>query len=276
MSGFADDEAGDEDVTLEISTRCGPVYNYSAQVEGDGDPGGLQCSAHPDEFCFLCAFSHYSEATDPGEEDAVAGIQNLITRLADDGHDIADVVSAVSRQYNRNIKCDVEYTNPRTKEVTKGPKWLRSSIQRHIVFSSRWPTLFHSIQTNTLRGILTIEASKLIDLDTGDIVEPNKDAYFKTIDKYGNWIKILSAIEKAKLQAAPKRSIQHGDADTDGSYYRGPKITKPGRGGVGNAAKHSRSRSRSRSRTAPPARPGNARARSYSATPGVMSPAVEI
>jgi hypothetical protein len=219
MSGFDVDEC-DED-TLEISTRCGPVYDYRSQIEGDEAPGGLQCSAHPNDFCFLCSFSHFSEATEPGEEDEVVGIENLITRLAEDQYDIVEVVQAVHKQYNNHIRPSVVYANPKTREITQKPRWSRESIERHITFSSKWPSLFNSIHTNVFRGILVTEASRLMDLDTGEIIEANKDAYFKTIDKYGAWIKNLAAISKIACQPR-RRALQN----TPEEYYRGPKIQK--------------------------------------------------
>lgn len=265
MSRF---DEGDEDATLEISTRCGPVYDYSGQINADGAVGGLQCSAHQDTFCFLCAFAQYSEATDPGEEDAVVGIEHLITRLASDGHDIVNVVDAVARQYNKHIRPDVVYVDPITKVTTRCPRWERDAIQRHIIFSSRWPDLFHSIQTNTLRGILTVEASKLLDLDTGEIVEPNKNAYFKTVDKYGAWIKTLSVIQKHAQQAGHRH--RHGVVD---EYYQGPKIAK--KGTTKGQKQCSRSRSRSRTPGTPMSGPPRRRGVSQSMTPAI-TPTVEI
>jgi hypothetical protein len=251
MSGFGEDEA-DQDITLEVSVNSGPVYDYRGQINGEACCG-LQCSSHPDVFCFLCRFADYSEATDPGEEDAVTGIENMITRLADNQEDIANVVAAIYKQYNHHVRPDVMYVNPATKKTLEQPEWTRDSIQRHIVFSSKWPTLFDSIQTATLRGVLIVEANSLLDLDTGEIIQENKQAYFKSLDRYDKWQRSLATIGSTRHR---QRALGGGGGVSDNTYYKGPRIdtirSTSQTPSYGRAQKRSSSRTRRSTRSATP------------------------
>lgn len=206
MSDYAGDEApdGEDDPTIEVEVNVGPIYDSSAHAHGVHG-SGLQCSAFSKEFCFLCAFASLSSATEPGDRNPVVQLEDLITRLHDNMHPLADVCQAVHRYYTNEIRQDILYVVPKTKEEIARPKWSIKSIHRHLIYEIRWPNFFNDIQTNTMRGMLMLEANRLRDEDTNTVVQANKMAYFNTIKHYSAWLRSLSAIKPR----TPKSMVQH-------------------------------------------------------------------
>lgn len=226
--GAGEDE---EDPTMEVTVNAGPVYDHRHQTN-DNSILGYQCSAFPDVFCFGCRFCMLSKATDPGKEDALRGIENLIDECATRRFDLLTTTAAVKKQYDIHVRPSVEYKDKHGK-IHIQPEWSMSSIERHILSIPAGLFFFNNIHTHHLQGILMIESSRLLDLDAMKIIESNKAAYITTLREYGTWQKTLGFLEDKKH--ARGKSNYRGADDTP--FYTGVRRNNSSKSHAGKTSK---------------------------------------
>lgn len=164
-----------------VEANVGPVYNHR-QFQPGAKGGGLSCSSS-DQFCFLCSFSSGNDS----ENDDVSQLNDLIDSLAREKRELPAIVNSVFAIYDQHIKPDVEWLNPHTGMTVSAPFWSKESIHRHLLHSSQYGLLFDSVCESIFQSTIILQQDKMLDLDSGGIVEDQRQSLMDTIKNYSAW-----------------------------------------------------------------------------------------
>ena len=167
--------------------ELGPGYNY--RTFAAGERSGPQCSGSSD-FCFFCAFRDAAAtSSDSGEGPAedVTSLHDLIDALVAEKKELPTIVNTVHEIYDRELRKDVTYINPDTGMTVVGPEWSRDSINRHLLFSNRYPQLFDQLCSHIYSACIIKQNDRLVNLQTGAVDEENRRALMDTMKNYTSW-----------------------------------------------------------------------------------------
>lgn len=182
-----DFDAGDQIDQMVVQTR--PAYNPSAWRTHENN--GNQCS-QGNEFCYLCTHRPgEARADDDGSlaNDSYTALVNIIKTLAGEKSELATIVNAVHTMYHNDIQDDVAYQHPITNIIVYKPKWSKSSIERHILYSGICPELHDDIVDHVFHNIIDNHNRHMINVDTERVVEEERTAFMDTMKNYTNWRK---------------------------------------------------------------------------------------
>ena len=154
-----------------------PAYAVEAWFTGQKGVGP-QCSAN-DEFCFFCEFSE-------GQDECghVAELKAMVRLLVEQKKELSTIVGAVQEVYRERIQDDVEVRGP-TGRTLVHPEWSRSSISRHLAYSTEFPAIFKAVVTQIHQSIimkLNQECISGTEIDTEKL-----DELRKTVASLARW-----------------------------------------------------------------------------------------
>ena len=196
-----DYDAGDEIDQMIVQTK--PAYNPSAWRTHENN--GKQCS-QGSEFCYLCTHRPGEMQVDDNNEviqDSYTALVNIIKTLAGEKTELAVIVNAVYNMYREDIQDEVSYRHPITNIVVHKPKWSKSSIERHILYSGICPELHDDIVDHIFHNIIDNHNQHMINMDTERVVEEERVAFMDTMKNYTNWKKFrFTTSGKLKLANA--------------------------------------------------------------------------
>ena len=155
-----------------------PAYSYRT------GGAGPSCACSPD-FCFLCEYTG-SREHQVGDTNYTDEIRQLVTQLAAESKELPVIVAAVSRAYDAGPKQFVQHTYP-TGQTVNNPAWTKHSIQRHLMFSTEFSSIFrHSIEH--IYHALIVEEQSRVMLPGGGVNQEVKKALLATINSYAAWM----------------------------------------------------------------------------------------
>lgn len=184
----------DDDV---YTLQGAPAYNVSAWNGGNAD--GPQCSASG-EFCYFCAHQDSEQDTEFGAEDDCLALRNMVRSLARQKKEFPHIITTVYNLYEKHIRGDVEFTHPVTGIKLSHPKWTKSSIQRHLMFSNEFPELFDDLVNQVFHSIIQRQQEHVMARDTSDVIEDRRKALMDTVKTYTAW-----RTAQHKIRGAPKK-----------------------------------------------------------------------
>ena len=181
MDGFS---AGDSDMvamTIDDAESYGPAYGLGSE------PGGPSCASSKD-FCFFCQFSDGECAGHDAGGSITGDFKEMVRQLASERKEVDAIVDAVHAAYIEHAKADVEYVDGNGKQV-KSPRWKKSSIKRHLLFSRDFEELFdHSID-NIFHSTIYYLNDKLVHRSTRSVEPKTHAMLMDTIKTYRIWRK---------------------------------------------------------------------------------------
>ena len=177
-----------------------PAYNVNAWNGGKAD--GPQCSA-AGEFCYFCAHQLNEEDTEFGAEDDCLALKNMVRSLARQQKEFPHIITSVYNLYENHIRKEVEYVHPITGVNLKQPKWTKSSIQRHLMYSNEFPELFDGLVNQVFHSIIQRQQENVMSNDMAGVIEDRRKALMDTVNTYTRW---RLAQHKIHTERAPKRT----------------------------------------------------------------------
>jgi len=181
MAGFT---AGDSDMvamTIDDAESYGPAYGMGSE------PGGPSCASSKD-FCFFCQFSDGECAGQDAGSSITGDFKQMVRQLASERKELDTIVDAVFMAYNEHARMDVEYVDSNGKQI-KRPRWKKSSIKRHLLFSREFEELFdHSID-NIFHSTIYYLNDKLVHRSTRSVEPKTHAMLMETIKTYRIWRK---------------------------------------------------------------------------------------
>ena len=188
------DDDDDDDVDFEpvgavedVPVAYAPAYNLKGgckkrrTVKGKDDVGP-QCSEHPDEFCFFCAYEKDPNAEAGSSADLYGSLVDLVNSMQRQGKEFPAIVDAVAVAYETQIRPHVH--DP---DFGEGPEWLATSIQRHLTFSNQFGAVFEGAVTQVFHALISKQNECVLDGTTGLVIEENRCALMNTLDHYMKW-----------------------------------------------------------------------------------------
>jgi hypothetical protein len=201
----------EEDEQIYLNT--GPAFAFHPHETGYG---GSHCSQNG-KFCYLCFFKprmdvgeerkklaggcesgYDDDDEEEEEEDWPTKIINLITTMVEEKREQIHTVEIVYQQYNKHIRPNIKTRHITTGAIREGPEWSRDTIDRHITYSPKWPTIKRDKYTNLLDSIIERHNNELIDLATKTMIEPRLDSLRKTMLAKIRWEEHRHRIDTAK------------------------------------------------------------------------------
>lgn len=153
-----------------------PLYGVDAQ------DGGPQCSASND-FCFLCHFAQ--DSTQIGTPaDLYGSLVESINCMGEQNKELSYIVNKVHQNYEQFIRQHVSYTHPETCVVINQPAWVKPSIQRHLLYSAQFRSLFHITIEQMFHSILAKQNASMIDASSGQIDGQRLKEFNETIKTF--------------------------------------------------------------------------------------------
>ena len=216
----ADDVADDEDAwTTSHAAGCdvpvayAPAYALSSapvsessmsRTREGGGSKGPQCSQHPDDFCFFCAYERDPNAEAGSTADLYGSLVDLVNSMSRQEKEFPAIVDAVAVAYEKQIRPYVD--DP---DFGSNPEWLSRSIERHLTFSNQFGEVFDSAVTQVFHSLVAAQNQTVVDATTGHIIEENRAALMNTLDHYMKWQRFQANVgsgkKKAKGKAAKER-----------------------------------------------------------------------
>lgn len=151
-------------------------------AESGAESGGPQCSEHPDEFCFFCAYEKDPNAESGSSADLYGSLVDLVNSMQRQGKEFPAIVDAVRVAYETQIRPHVH--DP---AFGDGPEWLSASIERHLTFSNQFGAVFESAVTQVFHSLISRQQDCVVDGATGHVIEENRSALMNTLDHYMKW-----------------------------------------------------------------------------------------
>ena len=158
---------------METTEEYGVMPAYAAMGPEMG--GNPQCSGSGD-FCFMCEYQDNG-----GEEDLYRDIKTLIQTLIEQKRELSAVVSHVYRVYEECVRDKAQWRCGC--EVIKNPEWTRSSIYRHLTYSTEFRDAFTDVIERVFHSILLKTNQHMVD-EEGRIVEAQRKAFIDTVKAY--------------------------------------------------------------------------------------------
>ena len=175
-----------------------PVKKDSESAEEDsetagrrgaaGAAGGPQCSQHPEDFCFFCAYEKDPNAEAGSAADLYGSLTDLVHTMNRQDKELPAVVDAVAVAYEAQIR-------PHINDPVHGPApaWTRQAIARHLTFSNQFKPVFDNAVTQVFHSLVAAQNKTLLDATTGFVVEEHRTALMSTLSHYIKWQKFQSA-----------------------------------------------------------------------------------
>ena len=138
-------------------------------------PKGPQCSQH-DEFCFFCAYAEQEHGAAAGDVDLRQTLVTLVRALESERKEIHLIVLALFSRYNESIR----------PHVPDQPAWSQKSINRHLLYSTEFASLFHHNVTQMFHSILYKLNENMLDLE-GNIVDDCRKSFIETTASFLKW-----------------------------------------------------------------------------------------
>lgn len=145
-------------------------------------PQGPQCSQHPDEFCFFCAYEKDPNAEAGSAADLYGSLVDLVNSMNRQKKEFPAIVDAVAVAYETQIR-------PHVHDPSFGaqPEWCPEAIERHLTFSAQFEGVFDSAVTQLFHSIVDAQNETVMDAVTGHVIEENRAALMSTLDHYMKW-----------------------------------------------------------------------------------------
>lgn len=123
-----------------------------------------------------------------------------MNQLAAENKELPVIVAAVSRAYDAGPKQFVQFTFP-SGRVVNNPAWSKHSIQRHLMFSTEFRSIFrHSIEH--IYHALIVEEQARVMLPGGGVNQEAKKALLATINSYAAWMQKTGGSKPGTLPSA--------------------------------------------------------------------------
>lgn len=150
--------------------------------------GGPQCSQHPGDFCFFCAYEKDPNAEAGSAADLYGSLTDLVHTMNRQDKELPAVVDAVAVAYEAQIR-------PHINDPVHGPApvWSRQAIARHLTFSNQFKPVFDNAVTQVFHSLVAAQNKTLLDATTGFVVEEHRTALMSTLSHYIKWQKFQSA-----------------------------------------------------------------------------------
>lgn len=162
---------------------CSGVYGAAYALGGaSGDRSGPQCSAHPDDFCFFCAYEKDPNAESGSAADLYGSLVDLVHSMQRQRKEFPAIVDAVSVAYEAQIRAHVH--DPK---FGAEPDWSVASIERHLTYSSQFEAVFDGAVTQVFHALIDRQNRGVLDGVTGEVIEERRSALMNTLDHYMKW-----------------------------------------------------------------------------------------
>ena len=143
---------------------------------------GPQCSEHPDEFCFFCAYEKDPNAEAGSAADLYGSLVDLVKSMQRQRREFPAIVDAVYSAYESQIRAHVH--DP---DFGSSPEWLATSIERHLTFSAQFEGVFDGAVTQVFHALIDSQNATVMDGVTGHVIEDRRSALMNTLDHYMKW-----------------------------------------------------------------------------------------
>ena len=153
-----------------VSEEGSPAYAMSHTGSGP------QCS-HSSEYCFFCEHASDGSCGD-GDVDLRATLVTLVNLLHREKKEVSVIVDTVACRYNEQIKMHVDGEMD----------WPKSSIRRHLLYSSEFSQLFDGVVTQIFHTIVYNLNDNLMGVD-GQVDEEKRRAFVDTVKALQGWLK---------------------------------------------------------------------------------------
>lgn len=161
-----------------------PAYDcFAWNIAGSTGP---QCSVSG-EFCFFCTFQEASENIEDGEEDDCESLKSMVRSLARERKELPIIVNNIYKIYEKHIRNQTEYTHPLTNMNIKKPKWSKTSIQRHLMYSREFPDLFDGIVEQVFHSIISSQQDRVMEKNTGAVIEARRQSLMDSVNNFSRW-----------------------------------------------------------------------------------------
>lgn len=191
-----DDECEEEEggvAAHSVPTAYAPAYKLGSSkkrqcfpVDGRTESGvsgrGPQCSEHPDQFCFFCAYERDPNSESGTSADLYGSLVDLVESMQRQKKEFPAIVDAVSVAYEGQIRPHVHDV-----DFGKAPEWTTASIERHLTFSNQFGQVFDSAVTQVFHALISRQNDCVMDATTGHVIEENRSALMNTLDHYMKW-----------------------------------------------------------------------------------------
>jgi hypothetical protein len=125
----------------------------------------VQCSS-VGEYCYLCT------NVDPdGIDGAAAGIRSFVGELTKQKKELPFIVNSVYEVY---------------KQQAIGPEWGRESIKRHLLFSTEFSSLFHTVVDQLFVSLIMRTQARMLD-EVGGVDDSARKALLESIAAFSAW-----------------------------------------------------------------------------------------
>ena len=160
---------------LVVMDEASAVYTLQDTHAPAQRPNGPQCSQHA-EFCFLCAYAQQEHSGSSGDIDLRQTLVTLIRALEKERKEIHMIVQAIFTRYNDSIR----------PHVPDQPAWSTASINRHLLYSTEFSSLFHHNITQMFHSILYKLNETMVDVN-GNIVDECRKSFLETTASFLKW-----------------------------------------------------------------------------------------
>ena len=143
---------------------------------------GPQCSQHPHDFCFFCAYEKDPNAESGSAADLYGSLTDLVHSMSAQSKELPAIVDAVAVAYEGQIRqhiCDPVHG--------QAPEWSRRAIQRHLTYSNQFTPVFDNAVTQVFHSLVEAQNRTLLDATTGFVVEDHRAAFMHTLTHYMKW-----------------------------------------------------------------------------------------
>lgn len=176
------DADGDDDAVIKVTGV--PIYNtHSWSTTNNYGP---QCSQQGG-FCYMCyelstlrssgsaedtvtSVSIYNDIPAATESVDIKKLEMIIDTLVAERRERSVIVMHIYNLFNRKIRPKTKYRDFHTGMIVHQPEWTRESIDRHITYSNKWPSLFDSTVDGTIQAIMDNQAKFICDGTTGMVI----------------------------------------------------------------------------------------------------------
>lgn len=150
--------------------------------KGAAAAAGPQCSQHPHDFCFFCAYEKDPNAESGSAADLYGSLTDLVHSMSSQSKELPAIVDAVAVAYEGQIRQHI--SDP---VHGKAPEWSRRAIQRHLTYSNQFAPVFDNAVTQVFHSLVEAQNKTLLDATTGFVVEDHRSAFMHTLTHYMKW-----------------------------------------------------------------------------------------
>lgn len=186
MDTCADSTCSSDDAAPNHAIAYAPAYNLGGAGAKSGS--GPQCSAHPDTFCFFCAYEGDPNAEQGSQADLYGSLVSLVHTMSHGNKEFASIVEAVTHAYATQIR-------PHVSDAKFGiaPNWSRAAIARHLTYSTQFKGVFRTGVTQMFHSLVSAHNAHMIDSATGQVIESERAALMSTLNMMMKWDKFSSS-----------------------------------------------------------------------------------